>query len=148
MTLISTLCSWVNIGGQKAASLPQVGHFYSDQVGQFYTGANSFFHQEFDFALEELVFLLLALKKKHRGVALGGNAGGRELVQVRAFVLAVLEIDRLDVALFQERLPAVVDLAHADAEVLRQVALRQLRVGRQRPQQAVARFIVGSAFRH
>src|SRR6266496_719318 len=42
MTRISTTCSWVNIlGGQKAAIIAQVGHFYSDVVGQFYTGANT-----------------------------------------------------------------------------------------------------------
>jgi hypothetical protein len=39
--LISTACSWVSIlGGQKAAILAQVGHFYSDDVGQYYSGAN------------------------------------------------------------------------------------------------------------
>jgi len=41
--LISTACSWVSIlGGQKAAILAQVGHFYSDDVGQYYSGANSY----------------------------------------------------------------------------------------------------------
>jgi len=41
-TLISTACSWVNIGGPKAAILAQVGQFYLGAVGQFYIGANSF----------------------------------------------------------------------------------------------------------
>ncbi|MBA3763856.1 MAG: hypothetical protein H0X04_11040, partial [Chthoniobacterales bacterium] len=41
MTRISTACSWVNIvRGQKAAIIAQVGHFYSDAVGQYYSGAN------------------------------------------------------------------------------------------------------------
>jgi hypothetical protein len=39
--LISTACSWVSIvGGQKAAILAQMGHFYSDEVDQYYSGAN------------------------------------------------------------------------------------------------------------
>jgi hypothetical protein len=34
-------CSWVNIGSLcKAAILAQVGHFYSDGVGQYSSGAN------------------------------------------------------------------------------------------------------------
>ena len=42
-TRISTACSWVNIlGGQKAAIIAQVGQFYSDEVGQYYIGANTF----------------------------------------------------------------------------------------------------------
>jgi hypothetical protein len=28
------------VGGQKAAIITQVGHFYSDEVGQYYSGAN------------------------------------------------------------------------------------------------------------
>ena len=41
MTLISTACSWVSIlGGQKAAIIAQVGQFYFDEVGQYYSGAN------------------------------------------------------------------------------------------------------------
>ena len=41
ITLISTCCSWVNIlGGHKAAMFAQVGQIYSDQVGQYYSGAN------------------------------------------------------------------------------------------------------------
>ncbi|HXF08872.1 MAG TPA: hypothetical protein VNK45_10195, partial [Candidatus Acidoferrales bacterium] len=56
-TLISTACSWVNMfGGQKAAILAQVGHFYFGrwvtftsaggslllrQVGQFYIGGDT-----------------------------------------------------------------------------------------------------------
>lgn len=31
----------VNIDGQKAAIVAQVGHFYSGAVGQFYIGANT-----------------------------------------------------------------------------------------------------------
>jgi hypothetical protein len=43
MTLISTACSWVSIlGGQKAAIIAQVGQFYFDEVGQYYSGANTF----------------------------------------------------------------------------------------------------------
>jgi hypothetical protein len=43
MTLISTACSWVSIlGGQKAAIIAQVGQFYFDEVGQYYSGANNF----------------------------------------------------------------------------------------------------------
>ena len=30
------------VGGQKAAILAQVGHFYSDAVGQYYSGANTY----------------------------------------------------------------------------------------------------------
>ena len=42
MTLISTACSWVSIlGGQKAAIIAQVGQFYFDEVGQYYSGANN-----------------------------------------------------------------------------------------------------------
>jgi len=42
MTLISTACSWVSIlGGQKAAIIAQVGQFYFDEVGQYYSGANT-----------------------------------------------------------------------------------------------------------
>ena len=41
ITRISTACSWVNIDGQKAAIVAQVGHFYSGAVGQFYIGANN-----------------------------------------------------------------------------------------------------------
>ena len=40
-TLISTACSWVNIGGQKATILAQVGPLYLGAVGQFCIGANS-----------------------------------------------------------------------------------------------------------
>lgn len=42
-TLISTACSWVNIGGQKATILAQVGPLYLGAVGQFCIGANNFF---------------------------------------------------------------------------------------------------------
>jgi transposase len=42
ITRISTACSWVNIDGQKAAIVAQVGHFYSGAVGQFYIGANMY----------------------------------------------------------------------------------------------------------
>jgi hypothetical protein len=41
ITRISTACSWVNIDGQKAAIVAQVGHFYSGAVGQFYIGVNN-----------------------------------------------------------------------------------------------------------
>lgn len=42
MTLISTACSWVNIlSGRKAAMVAQVGQFYFDAVGQYYSGANT-----------------------------------------------------------------------------------------------------------
>lgn len=41
-TLISTACSWVNIGGQKATILAQVGPLYLGAVGQFCIGANTF----------------------------------------------------------------------------------------------------------
>lgn len=40
-TLISTACSWVNIGGQKATILAQVGPLYLGAVGQFCIGANT-----------------------------------------------------------------------------------------------------------
>ena len=41
-TRISTACSWVNIlGGQKAAIIAHVGQLYSDEMGQYYTGANT-----------------------------------------------------------------------------------------------------------
>ncbi|MCH0587743.1 hypothetical protein KW892_27605, partial [Klebsiella pneumoniae] len=41
-TLISTVCSWVNIDGlEKAAKLAQVDQFYFAGVGQFYTAANT-----------------------------------------------------------------------------------------------------------
>ncbi|MGH7485175.1 MAG: hypothetical protein ACREMY_06160, partial [bacterium] len=40
---ISTTCSWVNmLGGPKAAIIARVGQFYSDAVGQYYSGANTF----------------------------------------------------------------------------------------------------------
>ncbi|MEQ9478380.1 MAG: DUF2384 domain-containing protein, partial [Algiphilus sp.] len=39
-TLISTACSKLNMGGQKAAILAQVGQIYFGAVGQFYIGAN------------------------------------------------------------------------------------------------------------
>ena len=41
-TLISTACSWVNIGGPKTAILAQVGQFYLGAVGQFCIGANNY----------------------------------------------------------------------------------------------------------
>jgi hypothetical protein len=42
ITLISTTSSWVSIlGGQKAAIFAQVGQFYFDEVGQYYSGANT-----------------------------------------------------------------------------------------------------------
>ena len=41
MTLISTACSWVNIDGQKAVSIAQVGQIYFGAVGQYYFGGNS-----------------------------------------------------------------------------------------------------------
>jgi hypothetical protein len=42
ITLISTNSSWVSIlGGQKAAIFAQVGQFYFDEVGQYYSGANT-----------------------------------------------------------------------------------------------------------
>ncbi|MGH8850612.1 MAG: hypothetical protein ACREYD_06430, partial [Casimicrobiaceae bacterium] len=41
----STTCSWVNmLGGPKAAIIARVGQFYSDAVGQYYSGANSLAH--------------------------------------------------------------------------------------------------------
>jgi hypothetical protein len=40
MTLISTACSWVNIDGQKAVSIAQVGQIYFGAVGQYYFGGN------------------------------------------------------------------------------------------------------------
>jgi len=47
MTLISTACSWVSIlGGQKAAIIAQVGQFYFDEVGQYYSGANKYVRQQ------------------------------------------------------------------------------------------------------
>jgi hypothetical protein len=39
-TRISTACSWVNIGGAKAAILTQVGQIYSGEVGQFHIGGD------------------------------------------------------------------------------------------------------------
>lgn len=39
ITRTSTACSWVNIAGQKAAIVAQVGHFHLGAVGQFYIGA-------------------------------------------------------------------------------------------------------------
>ena len=43
ITLISTACSWVNIGGpQMAAILPQVGQIHFGGVGQFLIGANNY----------------------------------------------------------------------------------------------------------
>ncbi|MEQ9480321.1 MAG: hypothetical protein RIK00_13460, partial [Algiphilus sp.] len=41
-TLISTACSKLNMGGQKAAILAQVGQIYFGAVGQFYIGANKY----------------------------------------------------------------------------------------------------------
>jgi len=40
-TLISTDCSKVNMGGQKAAILAQVGQVYLGAVGQFCIGVNT-----------------------------------------------------------------------------------------------------------
>jgi hypothetical protein len=40
ITRISTACSWVNIDGQKAAIVAQVGQFHFGTVGQFRIGAN------------------------------------------------------------------------------------------------------------
>jgi hypothetical protein len=47
ITLISTTSSWVSIlGGQKVAIFAQVGQFYFDEVGQYYSGANTSVHQK------------------------------------------------------------------------------------------------------
>ena len=44
ITRISTACSWVSIDGtKKAVIVYQVGHFYFDDVGQYYFGANIHF---------------------------------------------------------------------------------------------------------
>jgi len=52
MTLISTACSWVSIlGGQKAAIIAQVGQFYFDEVGQYYSGANMYASKALDVVL-------------------------------------------------------------------------------------------------
>ena len=41
-TRISTACSWINIGGKKAAIIAQVGQFYFGDMGQFCIGANTY----------------------------------------------------------------------------------------------------------
>ncbi|MEQ9011980.1 peptidylprolyl isomerase, partial [Algiphilus sp.] len=53
-TLISTACSKLNMGGQKAAILAQVGQIYFGAVGQFYIGANTQVAPEFYIEEQEM----------------------------------------------------------------------------------------------
>ena len=82
--------------------------------------------ERLDLGLQGFVFGHLALEKPASEGGLFGNAGRREQVGVIELVLAVLKIFELNQALVHERLEAVVHLAVADAQLPRQVALRNV----------------------
>ena len=79
--------------------------------------------QGFNFAREAFVFGLFAGQETDGGAAFGGNTGGRELIEVGVFVVAVFEVAGLDVAFSQQGFEAVVDFADTDAELPSQLAL-------------------------
>ena len=82
-----------------------------------------------DFGLHGEVLLLLARQVVARELQLCTNAFRRQQVGVFRLVPGAQKIARLDVALFEQRLQQIVDLAQADTESLGQLSLADGRLG-------------------
>jgi len=84
--------------------------------------------QFLDLALQRVVFRALPRQEPPGDRALGGHSAGGEDVGVAALVGGLAETVELDEAAFDQPPQHVVRRAEADAEFVRQVALREVRV--------------------
>lgn len=90
------------------------------------------FLQLFHRCLQLVILFHLALEVANGDACLLLNAAGGKQVRIRKFILIILEVLRLDPAFFNEAFEAIVCLAQTNTQVLRQLALVDLRVLRDR----------------
>lgn len=92
--------------------------------------------QLFDLALERFVFGHLALEKLHGDGCFAVDAPRGEQVCVAQLVAAVAKVARLDQTLVDQGIQAVVGLAEARAQCASKIALAQVRIRFEQPEQA------------
>src|SRR5262245_44954166 len=98
--------------------------------------------QFFDFLLGRLVLGELAFQEARRGADLFPCPFRRQVVRVGELVAAVPEVLHLHQAAREQRPQTEIHLADAHAELVRELALRQLGVGFQQLQQSIAGLFV------
>ena len=89
------------------------------------------FLQRLYFGFKGLVFAHLAFEEVAGESGFFGHAGGGEDVDVAEFVFRLAEVLHLDPAFVDQGFQAVVQAAHAHAQLLGQLALGQVGVGLQ-----------------
>ncbi len=110
--------------------------------------------QAVDFGAQGFVFGLFALQKPAGERDFFQNALRGQHVDVAKFVLGMAEVLHLDPAFVDERIEAVIEPAGADAQLLRDFTLRQVRVVLQHAQHPKVgvflqlRAAAGGAVRH
>ena len=106
-------------------------------MGLVGSGVRSFGLKELDFGFERFKFVHFALQKSAREGGFLGDAAGGQDVDVAEFVFRLAEVLHLDPAFVNQRPQAVVQAAGADAQLLGDLALRQVGVVLQHAQHPV-----------